>query len=144
MIASLAPVYRRSVAESLQLPPDSIQRLTDLDRVESEVRSLLSTTEPVSQVVRLLNQSSLEMLILVGIRCQDNLPIRRQIWKYITVWRHISPILNGDDLRRLGYKPGPQYRQILADLLMATLDGVVTNQSTAEEFVANCSFPDQS
>ena len=142
-IASLAPVYRRSVAENLQLPPDSIQRLTDLDRVEAEVRSLLSTTEPVSQVVRLLNQSSLEMLLLVGIRCQDSLPIRRQIWKYITVWQHISPILNGDDLRRLGYKPGPQYRQILAALLVATLDGKVVDRSTAEDFVASHSRIDR-
>lgn len=43
--------------------------------------------------------------------------------------------MNGNDLRTLGYKPGPQFRQMLDDLLAATLDGVVSDDFGAEEFL---------
>jgi tRNA nucleotidyltransferase (CCA-adding enzyme) len=140
IIAQLDPEYRPLVAQNLQLPGDSIDRLQNLDRSQTELMASLPSFELVSQSVKMLRQHDLQMLILIAIRCQ-NLPIiRRQIWQYLTVWRHIQPILNGDDLRQLGYKPGPQYRQILDDLLAATLDGAVTDRSTAKEFVRS-TFP---
>jgi tRNA nucleotidyltransferase (CCA-adding enzyme) len=44
--------------------------------------------------------------------------------------------LNGNDLKQLGYKPGPQYRQILDALLAATLDQVIRVQADAIAFLA--------
>lgn len=135
IIAHLAPIYRQPVAENLQLPPDSMQRLADLGRVESVLKLSLPSFDSISQVVRLLRQFDREMLILVAIRCPDIFPIRRQIWQYLTVWSQTQPILNGNDLRKLGYQPGPQYREILDTLLMATLDRKVIDRSTAADFV---------
>jgi tRNA nucleotidyltransferase (CCA-adding enzyme) len=54
----------------------------------------------------------------------------------LTVWANVQPILNGNDLKKLGYKPGPQYRQILDDLLAATLDGEIKNKADAEKFLS--------
>jgi tRNA nucleotidyltransferase (CCA-adding enzyme) len=136
IIADLAPINRQSVAGNLQLSAASIPRLADLERVESELRLSLPSFDRISQVVRLLRQFDLELLILVAARCGDVLSIRRQIWKYLTVWQNVQPILNGNDLRSFGFQPGPQYRQILDDLLMATLDGKVIDRSTAEEFLS--------
>lgn len=135
IIANLAPMYRQSVATNLQLSSDSIDRLEHLDLAQTKISLSLSNFQRVSQVVQLLKQYDMETLILVAIRCRNILTIRRQIWQYLTVWKNIKPMLNGDDLRKLGYKPGPQYRQILDDLLMATLDGEVIDRSTAEEFL---------
>jgi tRNA nucleotidyltransferase (CCA-adding enzyme) len=45
-------------------------------------------------------------------------------------------MLNGNDLKKLGYKPSPKFRQMLDDILAATLDGVVHNQEEAEDFLA--------
>ncbi len=140
IIAHLAPEYRDKVAKNLQLSVDSIDRLNKLERVESELRELLPTFDRVSQVVQTLRQYDRSLLILIAVRCRSRLDpaliIRRQIWKYLTIWSNIQPILTGDDLRRLGYQPGPQYRQILDNILTATLDGVVTDKSSAEEFLA--------
>jgi len=61
--------------------------------------------------------------------------IRHQIWKYLTVWANVQPLLNGNDLKKLGYKPGPQYRQILDDVVAATLDRVIKDNREAEEFL---------
>jgi tRNA nucleotidyltransferase (CCA-adding enzyme) len=135
IIAYLDSEYRQLVGKNLQLPEDTIDRLENLDRSQAQIVSTLSNFQRVSQVVQLLKQYDLPMLILIAVRCRGTIPIRRQIWGYLTVWANVQPILNGNDLRQLGYKPGPQYRQILDNLLAATLDGDVIDRSTAEEFV---------
>jgi tRNA nucleotidyltransferase (CCA-adding enzyme) len=136
IIAYLDPEYRDRVSRNLQLPADSISRLQGLDRSESLAIASLPTCQRPSHIVRLLSQYDLSMLILIALRCRDPIVIRRQIWKYLTVWANIQPMLNGNDLRRLGYKPGPQYRQILDDLLNATLDGEIPDRSMAEAFLS--------
>jgi tRNA nucleotidyltransferase (CCA-adding enzyme) len=133
IIAALAPQFRYPVAKNLQLPVDSIDRLQNLDRSQSQIFAVLPTCDRVSQVVKLLRQYDLQMLILIAVRCDRS--IRRQIWKYLTVWVQIQPLLTGNDLRRLGYKPGSQYRQILDSLLAATLDGEVFDRASAEDFI---------
>lgn len=136
ILADLAPEYRQQVAKNLQLPEDSIDRLQNLAEAESLAISLLPTFQRPSQVVGLLRKYDLATLILIAVRCRDGLTIRRQIWQYLTIWVNIQPLLNGDDLRRLGYKPGPQYRQILDALTIATLDGEVTDRVAAEAFIS--------
>jgi tRNA nucleotidyltransferase (CCA-adding enzyme) len=141
IIAQLSPTESSKVAANLQLPADSIDRLQNLDRSQADVISSLSSSQHVSQVARLLRAQDLSTLILIAVRCRKIVTIRRQIWKYLTVWVYVRPILDGNDLRKLGYKPGPQYRQILDDLLAATLDGIVTDRVTAEAFVARSVSP---
>jgi tRNA nucleotidyltransferase (CCA-adding enzyme) len=43
--------------------------------------------------------------------------------------------LNGNDLKRLGYKPGPHYKEMLDALLAATLDGVIQDEADAKAFL---------
>ncbi|ABA21330.1 Phosphoesterase, RecJ-like protein [Trichormus variabilis ATCC 29413] len=134
IIAHLAPMYRGKVAKNLQLQEDSIQHLQNLAVAQAEIVQSLSEYQRPSQVVQLLRKYNLEILILIALQSQR--PIRRQIWQYLTVWANVQPILNGNDLKKLGYKPGPQYRQMLDDLLAKTLDGNITNQVEAQEFLA--------
>ncbi len=141
ILAQLSPEERQQVAAHLQLPGDSIARLTELATAESWRSASLTPLARPSQVVDLLRQFDRSLLILVGIRCRDRL-LRRQIWKYLTVWSQVQPPLTGDDLRRLGYKPGPQYRQILAALTSATVDGKIDSQAAAEAFIERYCHPD--
>ncbi|MBW4453556.1 MAG: CBS domain-containing protein [Nostoc indistinguendum CM1-VF10] len=134
LIACLAPQYRAKVAKNLQLQEDSIARLNNLAQAQSEVMTLLPTLQRPSQVVQLLRQYDLPMLILIALQSPQE--IRHQIWKYLTVWTNVQPLLNGNDLKKLGYKPGPRYRQILDDIVAATLDGVIKHRAEAEEFLA--------
>ncbi|MEH2034271.1 MAG: CBS domain-containing protein [Nostoc sp.] len=143
LIAHLAPQYRAKVAKNLQLPEDSIARLNNLAQVQTEVITALPTFQRPSQVVQLLRQYDLPMLILIAVQSSRYLTtnrhastLRHQIWEYLTVWANMQPLLNGNDLKKLGYKPGPQYRQILDNVLAATLDGVIKDRTEAEEFLA--------
>ncbi|WP_017652375.1 CBS domain-containing protein [Fortiea contorta] len=138
LIAHLAPQYRAKVAINLQLPEDSISRLKNIVPAQAELLTALPTCQRPSQLVQLLKQYNIPMLILIAV--QSPRAVRRQIWQYLTHWLNVQPLLNGDDLKQLGYKPGPQYRQILDELLVATLDGVIKNRAEAEEFLAQ-SYP---
>ncbi len=143
LIAHLAPEFRGKVANNLQLPEDSVTRLDSIAQAQKYVNKLIpslsSQTERgveeirPSQVVQLLQRYDLPMLILIAV--QTPRLIRRKIWQYLTVWSRVQPILNGNDLKQLGYKQGPQYRQILEDLRAATLDGVISDRAEAEEFL---------
>jgi len=46
-----------------------------------------------------------------------------------------NPLLTGEDLKRLGLKPGPIFKQILSDLEDRQLEGVVTDRDTALAYV---------
>ncbi|WP_375510871.1 CBS domain-containing protein [uncultured Nostoc sp.] len=134
LIAHLTPQYRVKVAKNLQLQEDSIKRLQNLASAQTEVMESLPKCQSPSQVVQLLRQYDLPMLILIALQSPRSL--RHQIWEYLTVLANVQPLLNGNDLKELGYKPGPQYRQILDDVVAATLDGVIKDRTEAEEFLA--------
>ncbi|MEH1883606.1 CBS domain-containing protein [Nostoc sp.] len=135
LIAHLAPEHGVKVAQNLQLQEDSIVRLKNLAQSFSQVMESLPNLQRPSQLVQLLRQYDLPMLILIAL--QSPREIRHQIWEYLTVWANVQPLLNGNDLKKLGYKPGPQYRQILDDVVAATLDRVIKDRAEAEEFLAN-------
>ena len=138
VIAHLAAEYRGKVAKNLQFPDDSIKRLENLAAAKSNVIENLDKCDKPSQVVKLLRKYDLPMLIFIAL--QSRRIIRKQIWHYLTVLSNVEAPLNGNDLKKMGYKPGPQYKQILDDLLAATLDGEVNDKSGAEEFLSN-NFP---
>lgn len=48
---------------------------------------------------------------------------------------HPKRILTGDDLQRLGYRPGPAFSEVLRSLEDAQLEGQVETRDQAEEFV---------
>lgn len=134
LIAHLEPQYRAKVAKNLQLQEDGIKRLQNLAQTQADILETLPRCQRPSQVVQFLRRYDLPMLILIALQSQK--AIGRQIWYYLTVLANIAPILNGNDLKELGYKPGAQYREILDNLLAATLDGVIQNRTEAKEFLA--------
>ncbi|MHC5720670.1 MAG: poly(A) polymerase, partial [Nostoc sp.] len=99
LIAHLAPEYGAKVAKNLQLPENSIARLKNLAKVQTEVMTLLPTLQRPSQVVQLLRQYDLPILILIAVQSPRSL--RHQIWEYLTVWGNVQPLLNGNDLKKL-------------------------------------------
>nr|WP_199302677.1 CBS domain-containing protein [Oscillatoria sp. FACHB-1406] len=141
LIAYLPAEERAPVAANLQLSAESLQRLEKLADVEREVMDNLNSREMEtraprpSEIVLLLRQYSLPMLVLLMLRTPRR--IRRQIWRYLVCWANLRPPLNGNDLKGLGYKPGPQFKQILDELLIATLDGKIRDRAEAEAFITD-------
>ncbi|WP_353930732.1 CBS domain-containing protein [Okeanomitos corallinicola TIOX110] len=135
LIAHLAPQYRAKVAKNLQLADDSIMRLKKLADRQNEVITSLPNCDLSSQVVHFLKKYDLQTLILIALQSQRE--VRNKIWVYLTRLANVQPLLNGNDLKQLGYKPSPIFKQILDDLLKATLDGTIKDKDEAREFLAN-------
>ena len=134
LITQLDPDVRRQVAENLQLPIDSLERLTNLAQVEARLIATLPACGHPSEICQTLNQHDLATLLLVSVR--NPRPLGQIIWQYLTTWSKVKPPLNGNDFKALGYKPGPQFRILLETLMAATLDGKIRNRSEAEAFLA--------
>lgn len=133
LLARLQTPDRVRVAENLQLPADSIDRLGQLWQIQETVTTTLPHCQCPSQVFQCLSQFDLPTLTLLAVTVPRS--VRRQIWQYLTHWATISAPLDGNDLKQLGYKPGKQYKQILDAMLTATLDGAVKTRSEAEAFL---------
>lgn len=76
---------------------------------------------------------STTVLLYLSARADDE--IRRWLSHYLIHLRGVHPELNGDDLRKLGFPPGPIYREILEALRFARLDAVVESRSDEISFV---------
>ena len=122
-----------AVAASLALPEDSQQRLTQLPTAEAQLLAQLPGCQRPSDRDRQLQALTPPLLWLAALRHPRRLgPI---IWHYLLHLRRVQSVLDGHDLRRLGYTPGPQFKHMLADLRAATLDGQITDANTAESYI---------
>ncbi|WP_017305952.1 CBS domain-containing protein [Spirulina subsalsa] len=135
LLAELPPSEGWKVAQSLELSADGVKRLKLLpDARQRLVKVLgLSGDIPPSEIVQTLRDYSLPLLALLAVKSPR--PVRRQIWHYLIDLSHRRAPLTGHDLKQLGYKPGPLYREILERLLSATLDGVISDRPQAEAFL---------
>jgi tRNA nucleotidyltransferase (CCA-adding enzyme) len=61
--------------------------------------------------------------------------VKRAISLYYTRLRPTTALLTGDDLKEMGFRPGPIYRKILDDLLDARLNGLLKTREDEEAFV---------
>ncbi|MDJ1173776.1 CBS domain-containing protein [Roseofilum capinflatum] len=133
MIAYLAPEYRYRVASGFQLPAESIERLKDLEAAKTDVFFRLPTCEAPSSIVKTLQPYRFSTLILVIVQSPRSL--RKKIWLYLWKLAQVKPILNGNDLKELGYKPGRQFKVMLDQLLEMTLDGKLPDRASAQAFL---------
>jgi tRNA nucleotidyltransferase (CCA-adding enzyme) len=73
------------------------------------------------------------LLFLMALTLQER--VKQWLSRYITHLRMVQPLLGGHDLQRLGIAPGPIYKQIMADLLRARLNGEVVSAEDERSLV---------
>ncbi len=134
LIASLEPAQRGVAAEKLHLSTDSIERLANLAQTEADLHQTLARLSHPSEISLHLRPFELSTLVLVLAR--SDRPLRRRLWAYLAIWSQARPLLTGNDLKRLGYRPGPSFRAILDALLAAQLDSEITTPEQAVRFLA--------
>ena len=61
--------------------------------------------------------------------------VRRAISHYFTRLRSTATLLKGNDLKKMGFEPGPVYREILDSLLDARLNGHIKTREDEVRFV---------
>ncbi|MHB8765850.1 MAG: tRNA nucleotidyltransferase/poly(A) polymerase family protein, partial [Deferrisomatales bacterium] len=87
-----------------------------------------------SRVYQILHACGVETLLYLMARTEDE-DQRRLVSRYYTQLAGTRPVLRGGDLKALGLAPGAVYREILAGLLAARLDGEVSTREDEEAWV---------
>lgn len=84
---------------------------------------------------------ALEKLPLLAIYAVYLISRENALLSYISIWRHVKPQTNGDDLKKMGLQPGPRFGEILTELRSAWLDGVLSNKTEEEELLRSLITP---
>jgi tRNA nucleotidyltransferase (CCA-adding enzyme) len=132
IVASLELVDREAAAQQLQMSPESIERLQQIELVQATITNLAFDLRP-SQISAKLAVYSIELLNLVLIL--DPEPDNLLLLRYLTAWSHTQAFLDGHDLKKLGYPPGKAYQPMLQALTAATCDGLVRDREGSIEFI---------
>jgi tRNA nucleotidyltransferase (CCA-adding enzyme) len=61
--------------------------------------------------------------------------VKRQVSAFLTTYQHVKPILTGADLKAMGLKPGPRFKQVLDQVLDARLNGEVKTEAEELDLV---------
>jgi tRNA nucleotidyltransferase (CCA-adding enzyme) len=133
LLAGLGEEEGVAIATNLQVPKDSIIRLQNLSENEENIQQNLPNCQQPSEIYRLLKFYQLGDLMLVAAR--NNKAIRNKIWFYLTKISLVKAPLDGNDLKAMGYRPSPKFKQVLEALFCATLDGEINTQEAGERFV---------
>src|SRR3989337_514400 len=133
LLSELKEEEAEAVAERLS-PPPKIKDMIDKGTSKAkEVVKRLPSEDPV-EIYNLLRKLRLETILLAMALSKDRLK-QKVISRYLTELRKIEPILKGEDLKKIGVKPGPVYSRILKELLEEKLRGHLKYREDEERFV---------
>lgn len=114
----------QSLAERLRLPKDETRFLMDAQLLNSLLPSLAEPGLPRSSLYRLLAPHPDPVIFVWWLASEDDL-VRQRLELYHTELSSVTPLIDGDELRKMGLPPGPRYAEILGALRDARLDGRV-------------------
>jgi tRNA nucleotidyltransferase (CCA-adding enzyme) len=92
-----------------------------------------------SQIYTVLNELHNEGLLYLMAIARNN-EIKRAVSLYVTSMIDETAIINGSDLKEMGYQPGPVFKEILHRLFLARLDGEVESREDEINMVTQ-TFP---
>jgi len=113
--------------------PENIKRkmLDDIQAAESALQRL--TSEDSVEIYNILKPLNIETIILMMIYANESQ--RKSISLFLTKLKDIVPSITGENLKKLGIKPGPVYRKIFEAILREKLKGRLLSKEEEIEFV---------
>ncbi|MEO2069466.1 MAG: CBS domain-containing protein [Desulfurobacteriaceae bacterium] len=106
----------------LSVPEKEKRTIKELALKSFRVLKKLEKIEKNSEIYRILSTLPEEFsLFLAGLEEDDK--IREKILLFLKEWRFKKPLVNGEDLKKLGLSPGPLFKEILDKIVLKVLDG---------------------
>ncbi len=139
MMGFLEMLPERAVKDVLKRFPFSEQEATRLKMARVGCHNVirrLASQRPIkpAEVYHLLSGLSDETLLILMAKSKAE-AVKRQVSAFLTTYQHVKPILTGRDLKAMGLKPGPKFKQILDQLLDARLNEEVKTEAEERQLV---------
>jgi tRNA nucleotidyltransferase (CCA-adding enzyme) len=132
LLAPLGPEgAARTAEERLRLEPPKLRRLEEALRALAAEEPFLPGAPP-AEVARRLAPLSPETLALLRARwsaAEKDTRVRGVLDRFVREWRQVKLEITGEDLKALGYRPGPA----LGAALRATLDAKLNGELSGRE-----------
>jgi len=137
LLSSLKPEQRKEAAARLGITGSRSLLLVDAPEKAWTVCRDIEQMEGAadSRLYQRLKDLKLELLLFAMAICRER--VRQAISHFITNLLLVRPELKGDDLKKLGFTPGPVYRKIFDRLLAARLDKEVRDKGEEKTLVLN-------
>jgi tRNA nucleotidyltransferase (CCA-adding enzyme) len=145
LVSDATPSTIAGIVQRLQLSAAQAHCLGWAGERTSRITEAVSRQDPMrpSQVYRLLAGMPDEALVLLmaqGLATDTAAEIRRlkkRLLRFLRHDREMTTTVNGNDLKRLGLKPGPHFKKILDRLLDARIDGTIRMPAEEQELARN-------
>jgi tRNA nucleotidyltransferase (CCA-adding enzyme) len=120
----------------LNFPKTSAQAMQQTLQIKARLHNLANQQLKLSEIYQLLHSYSAQAIQANALASES--PIASQhLQLYLTKLRYVKPLLNGDDLKRMGIPAGPQIGELLNKLHKARLNGEVKSRRDEERLVQN-------
>jgi len=134
LIYNLNEKENEEFTSHLNFSKNSVQAMRQTLQLKAQLHNLESPGLKPSDVYRLLHGYS--ALAIQANALASESPIAHQYLNlYLNKLRYVKPLLNGEDLKKMGIPPGPNIGEILSILLKTRLDGEVRTRKDEEKLV---------
>jgi tRNA nucleotidyltransferase (CCA-adding enzyme) len=116
-----------ALCNRLKLGKDDVDLLHGVAQLRQGVERLQIGTIHASEVYELLAPFSGPTILVTWVATGSE-GVRTHLSRYWQIYRHVKPALTGDDLKEMGFRPGPAFGQVLDALRAARLDGEVSSE----------------
>jgi tRNA nucleotidyltransferase (CCA-adding enzyme) len=133
LLSGLRDEDMKSALERLSPPPKAKDMIVSgITSARNLIRNL-PVEDPV-EINKVLSSLNLETILFLMAMSMDRQK-QKAISQYLTELRNVRSFLKGDDLQKMGIKPGPVYSRILKALLEERLRGRLNSREEEENFV---------
>ncbi len=127
------PAYRvRKYLELLSLPEKEEQYVWAFLKEAPKLLSQVNVAKSIREVFSVLEGKKEELLLFLA-SLPEREEEREKVLKFLKEWRFVKPLVDGEDLKALGLKPGPVFRKILSEIKYAIIEGKLDREDREEQ-----------
>ncbi len=128
-MATQAAAVRAAFMERLSVRKSTREEVEGVVAIVQQLQTLGAEAAPAEVERRLRPFAPYPRILLSARAALHGQPAAQLVDSYQGSWRQMRPALDGNDLRRMGLKPGPQFGRLLDALLAARLNGEVSSEA---------------
>ncbi|MCJ7654459.1 MAG: CCA tRNA nucleotidyltransferase [Dehalococcoidia bacterium] len=134
LIHNLTDKENERFISRLNFPKNSAQAMRHTLQLKAQLHSLANPKLKPGDIYQSLHSYTTTAIQANALASES--PIASQhLQLYLTKLRYVKPLLNGEDLKRMGIPAGPEIGEILSALHKARLNGEIRTRREEERFV---------